>query len=221
MRSAGPSTICTTPRLRFARATVPALWALLMALATAATSGMVAVTHAQITPWPVVLTMTGPATAVSGQEITYRVHYRLTDPATISQAAFRIVTPENTTYVSTQVVSGPAGLLAAQEERFVLWGGLGNTQETEGDVELTVKVDADYVGLVYGECYIPGTETGNPESQCSLETEVSAPGAAPEEGDDGGSAAEAWLYAGLVVLGLVGAASIGVVAVRHRMKGAR
>jgi hypothetical protein len=190
------------------------LSALFIALLAAGASGMPPLTHAQTTPFPTVLTMSGPATAVSGQEITYRVHYRLTDPATIPQAAFHIIIPQNTTYVSSQVVSGPPGILDGHTEAFVRWGGLGNVQEPEGDVELTGTVGAGFVGQLTGGCYVPGTETGNPESRCSLETQVSALSTAAEEDDDSGSAAR-WLYVSLVVLGLVAAGIGGVVLVRR------
>jgi len=139
-----------------------------------------ATAHAQDTPYPVVLTMTGPATAVSGQQITYTVHYELTDASGVSQAGFRIRIPRNTSYVSTEVVSGPPGMLVAEEERFVYWGALGSIDQREGDVQLVVRIDSDFVGSLFADAYEPGTET--PGSN-AVETQVSAPGTLPETGN--------------------------------------
>lgn len=177
-------------------------------------AGMAALTHAQITPWPVTLTMTGPATAVSGQEITYRVRYRLTDPATISQTGFEIGIPRNSTYVSSQVVSGPAGRVLRLEETFVEWGALGNAEETEGDVELTVKIDADFVGSISTRAIEPGTLTAISNA---VETQVFAPGALPQMGR-GGPAAGSGRAIALVALGLTGAALIGAGAVMRHIR---
>ena len=170
-----------------------------------------AVTHAQSAPYLVVLTMTGPRTAVSGQEVTYRLHHRLTDPSTLPQAGFssgfNIRIPLNTTYVSSSVVSGPPGVLHGRTERYVVWGVSGNAEATEGDVELTVKIDAKYVGSIFADAYVPGTETTGSNV---VETQVFAPGILPETG--GGSkqgdsefsrvaALIALLGAGLIALG--------------------
>ena len=188
------------PALHLGRLTLLAALALLLA----AVMGVTAVTHAQISPYPVVVTMTGPATAVSGQEITYRVHYRLTD---LLQAGFNITIPQNTTYVSSEVVSGPAGTFVGETVRYVRWGGLGNAEETEGEVALTVRISDTFVGLIYGGCDIPGTETFNPESRCSLETQVSAPGTLPQTGG-GFPAAGSGLPVAPALLALAGAALI-------------
>ena len=142
-----------------------------------------AVIQAQTTPYPVVLTMTGPATATSGQEVTYIVHYRLTDLLARSQTGFRIRIPRHTTFVSTQVVAGPPGVLAHQDENDVVWGGLGQADAPEGDVELVVRIDGDFVGSIYGEAYVPGTETTESNA---VETEVFAQGALPEMGGGSG-----------------------------------
>ena len=152
---------------------------LLLALALAALLGTTAVRHAQITPWPVTLTITGPATAVSGEEISYRVHYRLTDPTTTAQTGFLFYIPGNTTYVSSEVVSGPAGVILRRMERFVQWGSLGNAVETEGEVELIVKIDGDFVGSIETQAVEPGTETAFSKM---LETQVFAAGTQSEAG---------------------------------------
>ena len=165
-------------------------------------------THAQISPYPVVVTMTGPATAVSGQEITYLVQYRLTDPDTISGTDIVIDIPQNTTYVSSEVVSGPAGtFVGITADSIVRWSFNTTAEETAGEVALTVRIGDAYVGLIHGRCFVPGTETFNPESRCSLETQVFAPGAFPEAGG-GGPAAGPWLPAAPALLAFAGAALI-------------
>lgn len=179
--------------------------------------GTAAVTHAQITPWPVVLTMTGPSTAVSGQEVTYRVHYRLTDPAVISQTSFQIDIPRNTAYVSSQVVLGPAGLLTRVEETFVEWGGLGNAEETEGAVEMTVRIDPDFVGSIGTQADERGTETAHSNI---VETQVFARSMLPETGGGGGAAGPVPLVAPALIA-LVGAALVCAGAAGRYGRGAR
>ena len=145
--------------------------------------GMVAVVQAQITPWPVTLTVTGPSTAVSGQEVTYRVDYQLLDPAAVSQTGFQFDFADNTTYVSSQVVSGPAGVLLRLEEGFFIeWGGLGNAEETEGAVEITVRIDPEFVGSVAAQALEPGTFTAVSNV---FKTQVFARGMLPEAGGGG------------------------------------
>ena len=195
-------------RPRFAgwllRRILPAVLALLLALPLAALMGATAVSYAQITPWPVTLTITGPATAVSGQEITYRVHYRLTDPSIVSQTGFLFYIPQNTTYVSSQVVSGPSGVILRLTDRFVEWGSLGNAEETDGEVELTVKIDADFVGSTATQADEPGTLTAASDV---LETQVLAPGRLPEAGG-GAPAAGSGRPLAAALLALAGASLV-------------
>ncbi len=146
-----------------------------LALLLAAVMGAPAVTHAQISLKPVTLTMTGTVKAVSGQEVSYRVHYHLADP--ISPTGFQFNIPRNTTYVSSSVVSGPPGVLLRVTEEFVEWDNLGNAEETEGEVELTVKIDAEFVGSIGASAGEPGPE--DPFSN-GVGTEVFAPGMLPQ-----------------------------------------
>ncbi len=165
--------------------------------------GPMGVAQAQVTPWPVTLTMTGPSTAVSGQEITYRVDYQLLDPAYVSQTGFLFDFPENTTYVSSEIVSGPEGILLRLEKGFfVEWGGLGNAEETEGTVEITLKIDSEFVGSFATRALEPGTETAFSNI---VETQVFAPGTLPEAGD-GGYVAGSGSPVASGLLALVGAA---------------
>ena len=160
---------------RLLRLTLPAVLPLLLALPLAALMGATAVSHAQITPRLVTLTMTGPVKAISGQEISYRVHYHLKDP--IAPTGFQLNIPRNTTYVSSEVVSGPPGVLLRVTEEFVEWGSLGSAEEIEGEVELTVNIDADFVGRIFASAGEPGPEA--PFSDV-LETQVVAPGTLSE-----------------------------------------
>ncbi|MCH8008290.1 MAG: hypothetical protein IIC91_05440 [Chloroflexi bacterium] len=158
--------------------------------------------QAQTTPWPVTLTLTGPPTALSGQEVTYRVEYRLLDPATVSQTGFLFDFPENTTYVSSGVVSGPEGILLRLEEGFfVQWGGLGNAEEHEGAVEITVRIDPEFVGAFAAQALEPGTFTAFSNV---VETQVFAPGALPHAG-------EGWRSGSQMRVGIALMAGVGVV----------
>ena len=178
-----------------------------------------AVTHAQSAPYPVVLTMTGPLTAASGQEVAYRLHYRLTDPSTLPQAGFsigfNINIALNTTYVSTGVVSG-VGVLHLTEE-YVVWGVTGNAEETEGEVELTVKIDGNYVGSIFESAYVPGTETTGSNV---VETQVFAPGTLPKAGD-GAKQGDSEFSRVAALIALLGAALICTGAVTRRRRRAR
>ena len=87
-----------------------------------------------------------------------------------------------TPHVSSEVVSGPAGTFVGETARLVRWGFRGSAEETAGAVALTVRIDDTFVGLIRAWCFIPGTETSNPESRCSMETEVFAMGTLPEAG---------------------------------------
>ena len=177
--------------------------------------GATAVSHAQISPYPVVVTMTGPATAVSGQEITYLVKYSLTDPETVSSTGFSLVIPRDTTFVSSEVVSGPAGAFSGEMAGSVRWSFVGSGEETEGELALTVRIDETFVGLIHGSCFIPGTETFNPESRCSIETEVFAVGALPEAGA-GAPAAGFGIPVAPALPALAGAALLCASAAIHR-----
>lgn len=176
---------------------------LLLLLLRAATAG---VAYAQIAPWPVTLTMTGPSTAVSGQEVTYRVDYQLLDPATVSQTGFQFDIPENTTYVSSEVVAGPEGILLRLEEGFfVQWGGLGNAEEPEGAVEIKVKIDPEFVGSFGTQALEPGTFTAVSNI---VETQVFAPGTLPDTGE--GRPPSPQLRVRIALLMVVGAVLLSV-----------
>ena len=205
---------------RLARVILPVVLPLLLALPLAAFLGATAVSHAQISPYPVVVIITGPVTAVSGQEITYLVEYRLTDPDTVPSAGFSIVIPQDTTYVSGKVVSGPAGAFSGETAGSVRWGFIGSGEETEGAVALTVRIDNTFVGLIQAWCFIPGTETSNPQSRCSMETEVFAVGALPEAGA-GATAPGSGRPVAPALLALAGAALVFAGAAVRRQRRAR
>ena len=172
------------------------------------TVGTMGVAQAQETPYPVTLTMSGPATAISGQEITYRLRYQLTDPSTLSRTAIVISFSQRATFVSTQVISGTPGVLRPHSENFFRWSDLGNSTQTEGEIEMVVRIDADFRGSVFSGARVPGTMT---TSSNTVETQVFAPGMLPEAGGGGpvgGSGSP--VAAGL--LALVGAALLGAAA---------
>ena len=152
---------------------------LALLLLTAGTNG---IAQAQVTPYPVTLTMSGPATAISGQEITYRLRYQLTDPSTLSRTAIVISFSQRATFVSTQVISGTPGVLRPHSENFFRWSDLGNSTQTEGEIEMVVRIDADFRGSISSRAYVPGTETA---SSNIAETQVFAPGMLPEAGGGG------------------------------------
>lgn len=163
-----------------------------------ATSLLGTMRPAQAQTFPVTLTMTGPPTAVAGQEITYRVHYQFTDRL---GTAIVIGVTEGASYVSTQTTSGPDGSLEYRTERSAWWGVLASAEKTEGEIEFVVRVSSDFTGSLFGSAYVPGT--GTTESN-NVETRVFAPGTMPVAG--GGSSVFASgppLAAGL--LALVGA----------------
>ncbi len=138
------------------------------------------------TPGPVelsVLTTAGPDTAVSGQEITYMIHYRLASPPVFSSATVAVEIPRFTTYVSTRTVLGTPGVLSLPSggPAFVVrWGGLGSTEEPEGSLELVVRINGGYAGTIVASAYVPGM-TGATVSNV-VRTQVHAPGTLPVSG---------------------------------------
>lgn len=171
--------------------------AVLLAMALA---GWATNVHAQKTPsnYPVVVVMDGPTSAVSSEEITYTLRYRILDPA-LAGSGVRIIIPLHVTFLSNHVVAGPPARLPSGPHGDTLeWSGLGTHEEPEGAVELTLRIDDSYVGPIRVGCSIPGTETGNPEDRCSITTQVYAPGTLPVGGSGpsaNGLGAYVWLLA--------------------------
>jgi hypothetical protein len=174
-------------------------------------SGPARIDRAQNTPasYPVVVTMDGPGTAVSGEEVTYVIRYRYLAP-TLAGGDVIVAMPRHATFVSSQVISGPAAHLPSGAQGGVLRWSLGTPEQPEGAVALTVRIDDSFVGLTGSACYIPGTETNNPEDRCSVDTQVYAPGTLPTAGAGpigdsglGSMALLAALGATLVVTGLL------------------
>ena len=160
--------------------------------------------QAQSDPFPVTLIMTGPAVAVAGQEITYLLHYELTDPETLSRTAIVISFSQGATFVSTQVISGTSTVMRPHHDRSFRWYGLGTSTETEGEIEMVVRVDDDNSGTIFSWAHVPGTQT---TSSNSVETQVFAPGTLPDAGG-GGTAAGSGSSASpaLLALAVMGAA---------------
>lgn len=136
-------------------------------------------TQAQTDPFPVVLTMTGPAAAVAGQEVTYLVQYELTDPVTKPSTAIVISFTQGATFVSTQVTSGTPGVLGQHGERDFRWSDLGNSTAADGEIEMVFRIDADFRGSVFSNAHVPGTET---TSSNIVETQVFEQGLLPAAG---------------------------------------
>ena len=158
---------------------------------------------AQDNSYPVTLTMSGPSTAESGQEVTYRLRYQLTDPATKPKTAIVISFTQDATYVLTQVISGTPGVLRPHSETFWRWSDLGNSMETMGEIEMVVRIDADFRVSVFSSAYVPGTNT---TSSNVVETQVFAPGTLPQAGSGGAINSGSPVASGL--LALVGAALV-------------
>jgi hypothetical protein len=83
-------------------------------------------------------------------------------------------------------------------------GGLGNADDTDGEVELTFWIDAAYVGSIFAFAYVPGTETTQSNT---VETRVFASPDLPAAGA-GGPALGSGSAATPVVLAFVGAAFV-------------
>lgn len=180
------------------------LLAVLLAAALASWSGAA---HAQTpkttpVPYPVIVTMDGPATAISGQEVTYVIHYRYLAP-TLAGGDVIVAMPRHATFVFSRVISGPAAHLPSGAQGDNVRWSLGTPEQPEGAVALTVRIDDSYVGLTGSACYIPGTETNNPEDHCSAQTQVYAPGTLPAGGaGPSGNASDGYV----AVLALLGGA---------------
>ncbi len=173
--------------------------------------------QAQDSPYPVTLTMTGPTMAVAGQEVTYVLRYQLIDPATTPKTAIVISFTQGATYVSTQVISGTPGVLGHHGERNHRWSDLGSSAETEGEIEMVVRMDADFRGSVFSFAHIPGTET---TSSNAVETQVFAQGMLPQAGSGATSASAPLMILALILSGAV-ILTIGTIATLARRAGSR
>ncbi len=161
--------------------------------------------QAQDEPFPVVMTLTGPASAVSGQAISYQVHYLRTDPGPRGAAQFVFWVPRNTEYISSEVLSGPGGTPRIEPEdglaRRVSWNLDG---ADEGVVEITVRVDSAFVGELSTSIYTRGTIPFHPASTYEATTTVHVPGTLPSTGH--GMLQEQRLIPVSVLLSLLGVA---------------
>jgi hypothetical protein len=167
-------------------------------------------------PFEAYLSMTGPAAAVSGQEVTYTVSYRLAYPTVYPSATVAIAIPRFTTYVSTRTVSGTPGRLSGAGQNPVIvvrWGGLGSPEEPEGAVELVVRIDANFVGTIVADAYVPGN-VGSSGSN-GVRTQVYAPGTLPLTGSGGPDSSIPAFVTLLAMLGIALLAA-GALASLHR-----
>lgn len=97
-----------------------------------------------------------------------------------------------------------------EEGFFVEWGGLGNAVEPEGAVEITLKIDTEFVGSFGTQALEPGTETAFSNI---VETQVFAPGMLPQAGGGApvaGSHVGAGIAFGIVLMTAVGAVFLSV-----------
>ena len=139
--------------------------------------------RAQVEHIPVIVTLTGPASAVSGQAVSYQVHYLRTDGRPRGAAQFVFWVPRNTEYITSEILSGPEGTPRIEPEdglaRRVSWN-LGGADE--GVIEITVRVASAFVGELSPSIYTRGTIPFHPASTYEVNTRVYLPGTLPNTG---------------------------------------
>ncbi len=154
---------------------------------------------------PIIVTLTGPASAVSGQAVSYQVHYLRTDAGPRGAAQFVFWVPRNTEYISGEVLSGPEGTpriqLADGSALSISWN-LGRANE--GVVEVTLRIDDAFVGELSPSIYTRGTIPFHPASTYEVNTRVYFPGTLPNTGR--GMTQERGLIPVSVLLSLLGVA---------------
>ena len=174
---------------------------LIAAGAAVSLSAAIRPAQAQETPYPVTLIMSGPSVAVQGQEITYRLSYEFTDPATIPSAWIVIRMTPGAEYLSARVISGPPGRRLFEETKSSYRWGVHAADGTEGEIEIVARIDPGSSGSIISDAYLVGTGT---TSSNVVETHVFAPGTLPQAGS--GGAINSGSGVALLLFALIGAA---------------
>ncbi len=138
--------------------------------------------QAQTAPYPVTLIMSGPSVAVQGQEVTYRLSYEFTDPATIPSAWIVIIMTPGAEYLSARVIAGPDGVSLLEESKRSYRWAVHSDDGTEGEIELIARIDSEFLGSIFSDAYLTGTGT---TSSNDVETKISASGTLPQAGSGG------------------------------------
>ena len=157
--------------------------------------------QAQTTPYPVTLIMRGPSVAVQGQEITYRLSYELTDPATIPSAWIVMIMTPGAEYLSARVIAGPDGVTSLERSKRAYRWAVHSDDGTEGEIELVARIDPEFSGSIFSNAYLTGTGT---TSSNGVETQISASGTLPQAGS--GGAINSGSGVALLLFALIGAA---------------
>ena len=190
--------------------------ALLLVGAAVSLSAAISPAQAQETPYPVTLIMSGPSVAVQGQEVTFRLSYELTDPATIPSAWIVMIMTPGAEYLSARVIAGPDGVSLLEESKRAYRWAVHSDDGTEGEIELVARIDPEFSGSIFSNAYLTGTGT---TSSNAVETQIFAPGTLPQAGSGGGTGADSVAVLGL--LALLGAALICAGASIHLMSRSR
>ncbi len=174
--------------------------------------------------WPFTYTVSGPATAYAGDQVTYRVQYRRNSSTAPDSAGFVFNwEPAAALFVAATTVSGTQASLAEVEasDAFVEVP----TTEGQGEVDITLEIKPNFAGTLTVGIDVRGTGITMPADSVDVaRTAVSAPSprtSPPNTGTDQASGwASAWIVRALAAggLALLAAGSIGV---RKILKGRR
>ncbi len=132
----------------------PSIFAFLLAVATAQLFAMSAVAQQQ----PIsALTAAGPAAACSGQTIAYDIRY---ETPTNARAYLVLSHPPGTTFVSAVATEGSPGNFGPPAPDLTdTWSWGTTAPSTSGAVQITVNINAGFVGTTGMGAFVPGSGT--------------------------------------------------------------
>jgi hypothetical protein len=121
-------------------------------------------------PNTLTLTMSGPSTATSGQNVTYHLQYVFSGQA--FDTGIRMAIPCHTTLLSERLTNGVATIEARQGNE-ISWFGF--SQHMSGTFEINLRIDANFAGVLRVSGYVPPGFGGEGQSNV-VETQVTGPG---------------------------------------------
>jgi hypothetical protein len=149
---------------RFASAIIVSTFAAVMVAYS-----VLAQTPSPVRQWPYRMTISGPANAAGGQEVTYVVSYDQVG-AGAESAGFVFGWPANAaTFASSKTVTGPQGSSSVDAPNSL---GVGFARAGSGSTQVTLSINAGFEGELTVGFYIVGTGISLPPG--SVDTFVTA-----------------------------------------------
>ncbi len=136
------------------------------------TGAMTARAQTPLPPSTLTLTMAGPTTASSGQDVAYHLHLSFDPRAFDTGLEVRI--PCHTTLLSERLVSGAPPSIEGRDGDRLYWFG-SFSYETEAEFEINLHIASDFAGSIQLSAHVPKGYPGTTQSNV-VETQVTGPG---------------------------------------------